>query len=206
MLKRNFAVILCLAAITAGALLTGCSEDSPYDQRTVMLISYINDGSPYFSDVLNQGDSLFYTETETYKLSDDFVEEDYVKIRFHNRPYNSIADPDISSLGDFLVTHYDVEFTNTADPDHPPVQEFTGMTSILIPANSEVEAFILLVPFSNKNDMTGILRPLRYTGDEVHSYVMITFHGHEVQTDRNISFTAGVTVNFADPLCVDDGT
>ncbi len=189
--------IMFSAGVLLALIFLSCSEDTPYDQRTVMIISSINDGSPFFSDVLNQGDSLYEKDGVTFKTNDDYVVEDYLKVTFYNKPYSSILDVDGGSLGDFLVTGYDVEFTRT-DGGTTPVPPFSGETSVLVPANSVVEANILLVPFYLKNQSP--LVELRYSPNEIMAYAHITFYGHEVQTDRNISFETGISVSFGDKL------
>ena len=190
-----------VTVLIVGALLVGCDEDSNYDQRTVVYVSNINDGFPVLSDVRNQGDSLYERDGTTFKMDDDFWVEDWVTVEFHNRPYNSVVDPNSSSLGDFLFTSYDVEFIRT-DGGVTPVQPFTGETSILVPANSMVEGGILLVPVYAKR--MSPLVDLEYTADEIMTNAHITFHGHEVQTDREVHFSAGILVNFADILNEDE--
>ena len=198
MSRRKLTTFALMSLLTIGALVVGCDE-SNYDQRTVVYVSNINDGAPYFSDVLNQGDSIYYTDTDSIKSIDDYVEEDWIKVQIHNKPYSSLVDAGGSSLGDFLVTGYDVEFVRK-DGGPTPVPPFSGETSILVPCNTLVEAVILFVPFSAKNDPTLVLYSLHYTGLEIMSYAHITFHGHEVQTTCNIDFSAGISVNFGDPL------
>ncbi len=184
-----------------GALLIGCDEDSNYDQRTVVYVSNINEGFPYLSDVRNQGDSLWERDYSDYKYDDDYWVEDWVKVEFHNRPYSGVVDPNNGSLGDFLLTSYDVEFI-TLDGSGTPVPPFSGETSILVPANSLVEGAILLVPVYTKR--MSPLVDLEYTANEIMTNAHITFHGHEVQTDRDIEFSAGILVNFADILEEDE--
>jgi hypothetical protein len=194
--KKCTAFIFTTAMII-GALLIGCDEDSNYDQRTVVYVSNINEGFPYLSDVRNQGDSLWERDYSDYKRDDDYWEEDWIIVEFHNRPYSGIVDPNNGSLGDFLLTSYDIAFI-TMDGSATPVPPFTGETSILVPANSRVEGAILLVPVYTK--LMPPLVNLEYTANEIMTNAHITFHGHEVQTDRDIEFSAGILVNFADIL------
>jgi len=196
-----------LAALAATALLVigmvgGCDDDTSYDQRTVIYVSNINEGSPYLSDVLNQGDSLYYNKTVILKREDDYIEEDRIKVEFHNRPYNSQQNPTIGSLGDFLVTGYRIEFVRD-DGGPTPVEAFEGNMQLLVPANSMVEGIITLVPFYNKAAGT-MLAAMQYTALEIMTNAHITFRGHEVQTDRNIEFSCALFVEFADPLCLDE--
>lgn len=189
--------IMFSAGVLLALILLSCSENTPYDQRTVLIVSSVNDGSPFFSDVLNQGDSLYEKDGVTLKTDDDYVVEDYLKVTFYNKPYSNILDFDESSLGDFIVTGYDVEFVRT-DGGTSPVPPFSGETSVLVPANSTVDANILLVPFSLKNQSP--LVDLRYSPNEILAYAHIKFYGHEVQTDRNLFFETGISVCFGDKL------
>ncbi|RKZ08871.1 hypothetical protein DRQ05_00735 [bacterium] len=197
MFQTRTKLIVFIVALFIGVIFLSCSDDTSYDQRTIVVVSSINEGSPFVSDVLNQGDSLYNADNVTYKTEDDYIEEDYIPVTFYNRPYSSLIDVDNSSLGDFLVTGYDVEFIRS-DGGTSPVPPFSGQTSILVPANSTVEANILIVPFYVKNQPP--LVNLEYTANEIMTYAHIVFHGHEVQTDRNIDFTADISVDFADPL------
>jgi len=194
---RKMSLVAAVMLIVGTAVMVGCdSKPDNYSTRTIVYVSYINEGAPFLCDVLEQGDSLYYEDTNIYKLEDDFITEDRVSVIFHNRPYNGLVEPRLS-LGDFLVTGYTVEFTTT-DGSPTPVQSFTGNTSILIPADEMVEAWIVIVPFGSKN--VDPLVSMQYQPQEVFTNAMITFRGHEVQTNREISFEAGLHVNFGDPL------
>jgi len=202
MSAKKITIFTLISLIAFGLFLLGCDEDSSYDQRTVVYVSNVNDGAPFISDVLNQGDSLWTEDYSDYNTSDDFIEEDYLKIEFHNRPYSSVVDVSGSSLGDFLLTSYDVEFIRY-DAGTVPVRPFRGQTSILVPCDSKVEALILLVPFGEKQ--VSPLADIQYDWDvEILAFARITFHGHEVQSEREIEFTANVTVNFGDPVEIEE--
>jgi hypothetical protein len=200
MFSKKISTAALLMFIIASIVAFGCSEDTNYDQRAVVYVMSINENAPYLSDVLEQGDSVYYTPPPDFviKYVDDYVTEDYVKVIFENRPYNGIVDPRFS-LGDVMVTGYDVEFVNLGG-GNAPVASFSGTTSILVEANSIVEAWVLLVPFSAKNSLA--LDTLKYTAYEIMAQANITFHGHEVQTENETHFPASLTVNFADPLTV----
>ncbi|MBN1884583.1 MAG: hypothetical protein JW876_03530 [Candidatus Krumholzibacteriota bacterium] len=194
---RKFTFIALMLTLVAGAAIIGCDEDSNYDQRTVLYVSNFNEGKPFLSDVLNQGDSLYYDDEVTYKISDDYVEEDWLKVEFHNKPYNGIIDPASGALGDFLLTGYDVSFIPMGGAA-VPVQNFSGTMSTLVPADAYVEAYILLVPFAAK--LVTPLFDIHYSNSEILANAYITFHGHEVQTERDIDFSASIVVGFADVL------
>ncbi|MBD3178638.1 MAG: hypothetical protein GF417_03025 [Candidatus Latescibacteria bacterium] len=194
---------VCAAIIFFGLFLCGCEADSSYEQRSVVYVSNINQGGgAFFSDVLNQGDTLFVEGTTTYQTQDDFVEEDNLILEFTNKPYSGLIDVDNGALSDFLVTGYEIVFEPMGGADIP-VESFSGKTSILVPANTAVEAAIMIVPFQSKNRMP--LMGMRYTGLEILSNAHITFRGHEVRTDRNYTFEAGLMVNFGDELTTDQG-
>lgn len=190
-------LISFVAALVLAVILMSCTDESNYDQRTVVYVASMNDDAPFLCDVLNQGDSLYERDGVTYKTDDDYITEDFIKVVFHNRPYNNIVDPGSGSLGDFLVTDYDVEFVPYGSAP-VPVEPFSGKTSIYVPAGELVEGYILIVPFGAKN--VDPLLSLMYTPQEIMTIANITFRGHEIQTDREVSFSAGLTVNFADPL------
>ncbi len=194
---KRIHLIASVSALILAALFLSCTDETNYDQRTVVYVASMNEGEPYLCDVLNQGDSLYERDGSTYKTDDDYITEDYLSVTFYNKPYNSVVDPDVSALGDFLVTDYDVTFTPYGTAPIP-VQPFSGQTAILVPAGELVTGSILLVPFGAKN--VDPLLSIMYTSIEYMSVVNITFRGHEVQTDREVSFSAGLTVNFADPL------
>ena len=184
-------------ALILGALVLSCSEDSNYDQRAVVYVSSVNDDKPFLCDVLNQGDSLWNAARTAYKLDDDFITEEWVKVVFHNKPYNGIVDPAKGSLGNILVTSYDVEYTPLGGAALP-VPPFTGKTSILVPANEFVAANILICPFMSKQ--VSPLLGLQYSPNEIMSYAHVVFHAEEIQTSNKFTFEASFTVNFADPL------
>jgi hypothetical protein len=194
---RKMNILTALILMVGAAFMVGC-DDKPenFSSRTIVYVSYINEGAPYLCDVLEQGDSLYYEDTFILKLEDDFIREDQVKVVFHNRPYDGIMEPDLS-LGDFLVTSYTVEFVPT-DGGPVPLPPFTGQTSVLVPANEMVEAYIVLVPFAAKT--VDPLLSIEYTNQEIYTNAHITFRGVEVQTNRELKFEAGLHVNFADPL------
>lgn len=201
MRRKKLTAITLISIVAVWFVVMGCDEDSNYDARTVVYVSSVNDNAPYLSDVLNQGDSIF-DQTGTRTIThDDFVEEDWIKVQFHNKPYNSIVGVCESSLGDFLVTGYTVEFVDLAGGTSP-VAAFQGQTSILVPCNTLVEGYILLVPIYSK--LVSPLIDMQYTALEIMTIANITFTGHEVQTDRIVNFSCGVTVNFADPLEIEE--
>lgn len=185
-----FAVTMGIIAI----FVASCNNESE-ENRAVVIVSSINENVPFFSDVLEQGDTVMVGGL--YYTVDDFVAEDYVLVTFYNRPYNSITTTGPGApLSDFLVTRYRVEW-RSADGgavELPPV--YDGATSIQVPTNTYVSAGVLLVPFQVKNMAS--FAALQYSPDEILAIAHITFWGHEVGTDREWSLAAEVSVNFGD--------
>ncbi len=196
MFGKSKVVVLAFALLLVAVILS-CSEDSNYDQRTVVYVGGLNEDSPYLCDVLSQGDSLYEEDMITYKTSDDFITEDRVQVVFYNKPYSTVVEPGTGSLGDFLVTGYDVEFIASGGGS-APVAAFSGSTSILVPESESVTGSILLVPFASKN--IDPLDSMKYSPLEIMATAHFTFRGHYLQTSTEVEFEANLTVNFADPL------
>lgn len=186
-----FSLVVGLIAVIAGS----CENDSE-NNRAVVIVSSINQNVPFFSDVLEQGDTVLVGGS--YYTVDDFITEDYVPVTFYNRPYNDFTTTGPGQpLSDFLITRYRVEWrlSNGATGDVPAMYE--GATSIQVPSNTLVSAAVLLVPFELKAD-GGVFFPLWYSNDEVLAIAHVTFWGHEVGTDREWSLAGELTVNFGD--------
>ena len=186
-----FSLVVGVLAIIAASCENGTEEN-----RAVVIVSSINENVPFFSDVLEQGDTVLVGGLP-YTV-DDFITEDYVIVTFYNRPYNEFTTTGPGKpLSDFIVTRYLVEWrlAGGATGSVPPA--FEGATSVQVPSNTLVSAAILLVPFNLKNE-SGIFFPLWYSDTEVLTIAHITFWGHEVGTDREWSFAAELTVNFGD--------
>jgi hypothetical protein len=150
MYRKRLTALALISIVGVWFLVMGCDEDSNYDSRTVVYVSSINENAPFLSDVLDQGDSVYTRDHSGFLIYDDFVAEDWIKVQFHNKPYNSVLSVDCAtSLTDFLVTNYTVEFVDLAGGP-APVPPIFGETSILVPAATFVEGYILLVPFSAK--------------------------------------------------------
>lgn len=199
--KKKLTAITLISIVAVWFVVMGCDEDSNYDSRTVIYVSSINDNAPYLSDILNQGDSIYDRTGTSAVTNDDYAEEDWIKVTFYNKPYNNVVGVCGSNLCDFLVTDYTVEFVPLTG-GASPVAPFSGQTSILVPSGTMVEGYVLLVPLYYK--LISPLVDMRYTDQEVMTIANITFRGHEVQTDREVKFSCGVTVNFADPLVVEE--
>jgi hypothetical protein len=185
-------------AVTMGiiALFVASCQNESEENRAVVIVSSINENVPFFSDVLEQGDTVM--ASGVYYTRDDFISEDYVLVTFYNRPYNPFTTTAPGApLSDFLITRYRVEWRlaggGAADSLPGP---YDGATSIQVPSNTYVSAGVLLVPFQVKNSST--FAALRYSPDEILAIAHITFWGHEVGTNREWSLAAELSVNFGD--------
>ena len=207
-MKRSTAFFICFIAIV-GVFMASCNNDSE-ENRAVVTVASINGNAPFFSDVLEQGDTLFFPGTFIPFTQDDYVQEDFVEVIFHNRPYNvfTTTGPGLP-LSDFLITRYHVEWrTTNAAPGVPP--PYDGATSIMVPSNELGIGYIVLVPFDVKN--SPLMTSINYLNpgspgfpDEYLMIADITFWGHEVGAQgREWSFGASLSVNFADPVVVSE--
>lgn len=201
-MKRKSLFLLCIIAV-AGAFLASCNDDE--QNRAVVTVAGINDNLPFFSDVLDQGDTVFVSGSCpacTPFTADDFFREDYVTVAFQNRPYNVFVTtgPNLP-YNDFLVTRYRVDWQRTDGGTGVPLS-YNGATAITVPSGETVVAAVLLVPYEVKN--TPLMSSINYLGatfpDEYLMIATMTFWGHEVGSDREQSFQGSISANFADPV------
>ena len=193
-MKRKLTAFVVIIGVFA-LFVASCDNESE-ENRAVVVVSSINENVPFFSDVLEQGDTV-YVAGLPYTV-DDFITEDYVLVTFFNRPYNDFTTTGPGQpLSDFLITRYRVEWRRTdggSAADLPPT--YDGATSVQVPSNTFVSAAMLLVPFAVKNSPA--FMALQYSPDEIMGIAHITFWGHEVGTDREWSLAAELSVSFGD--------
>ena len=195
-MNRKLLGFLCVLGIVV-AFLVSCDSDGE-EKRSVITVASINENVPVFSDVLEQGDSV-YREDGTAVTIDDYIREDYVEVLFYNRPYSALTFTGTGRpYGEYLVTRYRVEWERAGGGELPPV--YNGATSISVPTDEYVAGAIVLVPFATKQLV--FINSLNYlglnAGAEILCIAHITFWGHEVGTGRETMFEASVSVNFAD--------
>ena len=198
-MKRKSIFFIALIVVTS-VVLAACNSDET--NRAVVTVASMNANGPFFSDVLDQGDTLFVGGVPF--VADDFVQEDWVTVTFFNRPYNAFTSTSPGQpLSDFLITGYRVEWVRT--DGGPPTEvppPFDGGASILVSSNEFVTASVVLVPFEVKN--LPFLLSINYLGanfpDEILAIATVTFTGHEVGSDNEWSFSGAITVNFADAV------
>lgn len=198
MLKR----FLAFAAIVGVAIgvMAGC-DNTGEQQRSQVVVSSVNLGAPVVVDVLEQGDSVYAAGTTNPVTNDDFIAQDWLILQLQNFPYNPlvVTEPGLPH-GDFLITHYDVQWTRT-DGGTTTLPPYTGYTNQVVPSGvDDVFMSILLVTFDNKN--LPVLADLCYicanSGDEILMRADITLYGHEVGTERETEIEFSVGVSFVD--------
>ena len=186
MLKR-FLTLSLITGIALGSLVA-CDAD-PEQSRSVIFISSFNCGVPVFSDVLEQGDIT--------APGDEFISEDWPLVWFFNKPYNHmiITQPGYPH-GDSVIESYTVVWSR---PDGgavpPPREEFMGLN---VQSDDSSPGQVRLVSVQEK--LFPDIAALQNGGGAV-SIIMnatITFQARESGTDRNSTFIATVTVQFAD--------
>jgi hypothetical protein len=200
-MNRKILFFMCFIAVV-GIFLASCNNDSE-ENRAVVTVASINGNAPFFSDVLDQGDTVYVAGTIIPYRADDFVREDYVEVVFQNQPYSPIllTGPNLP-LSDFLVTRYRVQWRRVdGGMNVPPTYE--GATSISVKSKEMAIGYVLLVPAEVKN--SPLMMSINYDGtswpDEYLMIADITFWGHEIGSQsREWSFDASVSVSFADPV------
>jgi hypothetical protein len=210
-MNRKILFFMCFIAVV-GMFLASCNNESE-ENRAVITVASINGNAPFFSDVLDQGDTLCVngicpgSPGGAWYRGDDFRREDYVEVIFQNQPYHPIVltGPNLP-LSDFLVTRYRVQWRATGGASAPPSLPATyeGATSISVKSKEMSVGYILLVPADYKNSINStLLSDINYVGPLAGTeYLMIadiTFWGHEIGAQsREWSFDASVSVSFAD--------
>jgi hypothetical protein len=201
-MKRKTAFLICCIVI-AGVFLASCNNDSEQN-RAVVTVASMNGNAPFFSDVLDQGDTLFVGGVPY--TPDDFLQEDFVEVIFQNQPYNTFVTtgPNLP-LSDFMITRYRVEWQRVDGGSGVP-PTYNGATAITVPSGELGIGYIVLVPYEVK--ASPLMSSINYLGlnfpDEYLSIATLTFWGHEIGSDREWSFGSQLSVNFADPVVVSE--
>ena len=155
-MNRKLTIFICIMALGT-ALVASCQND-PEDNRAVVTVASINENAPFFSDVLEQGDTLFAAGGGFF-TQDDFAREEMVEVTFFNRPFNSLVTTGPGQpFNDFLITAYRVEWRR-ADGGLVALPTYDGATSIICSSNE----------FTTGNLKTLISSDIYRIGDLFHS-------------------------------------
>jgi len=183
MLKR-FLTISLITGIALGSLVA-CDAD-PEQSRSVVFISSFNCGVPVFADVLEQGDITV--------PGDEFISEDWPLVWFWNKPYNQmIVTRPNAPHGEVIVESYTVQWSRPDGGAVPPVrEEFMGLK---VQTSDKAGGQVRLVSVQEKlfPDIAAL-----QSGGALIMNATLTFQARESGTDRNSTFIANVTVQFAD--------
>lgn len=194
-MKRKLTIYLGLIALFA-IVLGSCSGES---NRAVVTVAAMNDANPFFSDVLEQGDTVLVNGVPY--TNDDFVREDWITVTFHNTPYAVTTTSSAGLLSDYMITGYRVDWRRTDGGANVPLP-YQGAMSLLVPANEFVTSSIVLVPYETK--LLPFLSDINYLGpsfpDEILTIATVTFVGHEVGSETEWTFSGEISVNFADAV------
>ena len=184
MLKR-FLTISLITGLALGSLVA-CDTD-PEQSRSVVFINSFNCGVPLFSDVLEQGDILV--------AGDEFISEDWPLVWFFNKPYNNmILTRPGAPHGDVIVESYTVTWSRPDSGPVPPTrEEFMGLK---VQTGDKQGGQVRLVSVQEK--LFPDIVALQGGGGALVMNATLTFQAREAGTDRNSTFIAVVTVQFAD--------
>lgn len=181
MVKRN----ITLAVLVAVALAGVACDDPAEEGRMIVDIQEINGGMPVQSDVL-------YDD-----LSDPadvpYIPEDLIPIVLSARPYNDFITG--NTHHQIIVEQYTVTWTRT-DGGAGTLPTRTEASHIVIGVGGETEAAIRLTTWADKAGP--VLSPLIATSNTVLMRADIAFEGREMGTEKDVQFSASISVNFAD--------
>ncbi|MBI4364112.1 MAG: hypothetical protein HY568_01655 [Candidatus Latescibacteria bacterium] len=180
-MKWNRAVLagIGLLGVAAIFVLGGCTSTST---RTDLTVVTVNDGSTYYSDLINEAD--------TAKI---FIPVDQVTVKFGAQPHDGSAPlAPGSAFTDVVVTGYSVTYNNGV------FSPISGGMNVVVSSGGTADAAITI---SNPSEKAALLGSLTST---VTSTATITFTGYVRTTDSygdRVSATAYLTVqvdNFGD--------
>ena len=169
-------MVLAVASLFA---LGGCTSEST---RSVLTVVSVNDGSTYYSDLINQADS-----------ANPFIPVDDIKVKLGNVPHDGSAPlAPGAPFSEIVVTGYTVTYS---DGVYAPI---SGGMNLRIPSGGTTEGTIAI---SNPSEKAALLATITST---VTSTASIVFTGY-VRTSGNfgdnVTSTGTLTVqvdNFGD--------
>ncbi len=180
-MKVNRAVLtgMALTAVTALLFIGGCTSMST---RADLHVVNVNDGKTYFSDLINEADSLH-----------PFIPVDQVLVKFSNVQHDGgLPVQPGTGFDEIIVDHYSVTYNNGI------FSALDGGLNVTIPSGGEATAAIVI---SNPSEKGALLGSITTT---VTATARIDFTGW-VRTTGNdgerVSATAYLTVqvdNFGD--------
>jgi len=180
-MKLNRAVLtgMVMTAVTALLFIGGCTSMST---RADLHVDSVNDGSTYYSDLINEADSLH-----------PFIPVDQVTVKFSNVQHDG-GPPVAPGAGfdEIIVDHYSVTYNNGV---FSPID---GGMNVVVPSGGTASAAITI---SNPSEKAALLGTITTT---VTATARIDFTGWVRTTGNNgerVTVTAYLTVqvdNFGD--------
>lgn len=180
-MKWNRAVLagMVMTAVTALLFIGGCTDMST---RADLHVDSVNDGATYYSDLINEADSL-----------KPFIPVDQVTVKFSNVQHDGSAPvAPGSGFDQIIVDHYSVTYNNGI------FSPLDGGMNVVVPSGGTAEAAITI---SNPSEKAALLGTITTT---VTATARIDFTGWVRTTGNNgerVSATAYLTVqvdNFGD--------
>ena len=139
-MKWNQSVLagMVLTAVTALFFINGCTSTST---RADMHVNSVNEGNTYFSDLINEADSLH-----------PFVPVDQVVVKFSNVPHSGgLPQSPGSGFDEIIVDHYTVTYNNSI------FSPLDGGMNVSIPSGGTAEAAITISNPSEKGALLGTI-------------------------------------------------
>ena len=180
-MKWNAAALagMAMVAVTGLLFLGGCTSTST---RSDLHVVSVNEGSTYYSDLINEADSLH-----------PFIPVDQITVKLSSVPHDGSAPVQPGAgFDEIVVNHYHVHYNNGIFSD------VDGGMNVLVPSGGTTDAAITI---SNPSEKGALLGSLTTT---VTATATIVFTGYVRTTGEagdHVSATAYLTVqvdNFGD--------
>jgi hypothetical protein len=182
MTKRIIASLAALATLA----LSAC-DDAPESGRILLSIVEFNLGLPVESDVVVDDG-----------VNPAYVPEDLVPVTLAARPYNKFVTG--TAHNQVVIDSYHIDWTRT-DGGSGALPSRDESSSIYVQVGEETDATIRLVTWQDKNGP--VLSPLVGTANSIGMRADITFTGHEVGTEEEVTLKTSVSANFSDAVNVE---
>ncbi len=179
-MKTVMRFALAVLAVGAALGMSGCTDESSRNSLTVVSV---NEGHTYFSDLINEADSL-----------KPFIPVDEVLVSFGNIP-NGGGEPlgPGEPFSEIVVTRYTVTYDNGI---FSPVN---GGMNLRVPSGGTTEGSIVLSNSSEKGALLGSLSGTVTTTARItfvgYNYVNGAINGERVETNAALTVQVG---NFGD--------
>lgn len=172
--------------------LVGCAGDNGDLARSFVQVGAVNNNSPLFADVYNNGSDL-------EKFEDDFIPTDAIPITFTSKTADGALTMDPRRpFGTVQFTRYTVDFKdNDLNGDgQDDVNDIDGPMNMVVPIDGQATGAVLVVPAGVKG--VGYLASLHVAGGEAFTSAKLVFYGEEQTSHDKIVLETALIVGFAD--------